>query len=157
VQSSSPPDGFSVILDTMACCTSSEASSPLNLWIKSSFASARFGSLPDSRHFIQFCRSAACHFSAIRNFFAAPSSFFLVVLFELLQGGWRLGGGRDYNISNSGSRAFDGPGLKSCPLLLFLHANVRRTVSGSGMGVEFVAMDYEERGILVQLLKGLTR
>src|SRR5258708_4559032 len=35
-------------------------------------------------------------------------------------------------------------------------AIVRRSVSGSGMGVEFVAMGYEERGILVGLLKGLT-
>jgi hypothetical protein len=34
-------------------------------------------------------------------------------------------------------------------------AIVRRSVSGSGMGVEFVAMGYEERGILVRLLKGL--
>jgi hypothetical protein len=33
-------------------------------------------------------------------------------------------------------------------------AIVRRSVSG-GMGVEFVAMGYEERGILVRLLKGL--
>ena len=33
-------------------------------------------------------------------------------------------------------------------------AVVRRSVSG-GMGVEFVAMGYEERGILVRLLKGL--
>ena len=35
-------------------------------------------------------------------------------------------------------------------------AIVRRRVSGSGMGVEFVAMGFEERGILVRLLKGLT-
>ena len=34
-------------------------------------------------------------------------------------------------------------------------AIVRRTVPGRGMGVEFVAMGYEERGILVRLLKGL--
>ena len=34
-------------------------------------------------------------------------------------------------------------------------AIVRRTVSGSGMGVEFVAMGYQERGILLRLLKGL--
>jgi hypothetical protein len=34
-------------------------------------------------------------------------------------------------------------------------AVVRRRVSGSGMGVEFVAMGYEERGILLRLLKGL--
>jgi hypothetical protein len=33
-------------------------------------------------------------------------------------------------------------------------AIVRRRVSG-GMGVEFVTMGYEERGILVRLLKGL--
>jgi PilZ domain-containing protein len=34
-------------------------------------------------------------------------------------------------------------------------AIVRRTVSGSGMGVEFVAMGYQERGILLRLLKRL--
>jgi hypothetical protein len=34
-------------------------------------------------------------------------------------------------------------------------AIVRRSVSGNGMGVEFVAMGYEERGILLRLLKGL--
>jgi hypothetical protein len=36
-------------------------------------------------------------------------------------------------------------------------AIVRRSVTGSGMGVEFVAMGYEERAQLVRFLKGLTR
>jgi hypothetical protein len=36
-------------------------------------------------------------------------------------------------------------------------AIVRRSVSGNGMGVEFVAMGYEERGLLIHLLKGLSR
>jgi PilZ domain len=35
-------------------------------------------------------------------------------------------------------------------------AIVRRSVSGNGMGVEFVAMGYEERGLLVRILKGLS-
>ncbi len=35
-----------------------------------------------------------------------------------------------------------------------MRAIVGRRVSG-GMGVEFVAMGYKERGILVRLLKGL--
>ena len=34
-------------------------------------------------------------------------------------------------------------------------AIVRRSLSGVGMGVEFVAMGYEERGILLRFLKGL--
>jgi hypothetical protein len=34
-------------------------------------------------------------------------------------------------------------------------AIVRRSVSGVGIGIEFVAMGYQERGQLVRLLKGL--
>ena len=34
-------------------------------------------------------------------------------------------------------------------------AIVRRSVSGVGMGLEFVSMGYEERGHLLRLLKGL--
>jgi hypothetical protein len=36
-------------------------------------------------------------------------------------------------------------------------AIVRRSLSGVGMGVEFVAMGYEERGLLIHLLKGLSQ
>jgi len=38
---------------------------------------------------------------------------------------------------------------------IFARAIVRRSVPGVGMGIEFVAMGYEERGQLLRLLKGL--